>query len=96
MGKANPRFGHDGAATTLSTGRWESAFRRLTGDLDSLSAKRQRALPACCKVYDLVSFATEMATHHADAAASRLLRDGRHAVLAGPPLTARNRITRGE
>ena len=34
-------------------------------NLDSLSAKRQRILPARCRVYDLINFASEVATHHA-------------------------------
>ena len=49
-------------------------FHATTGDvtrlyglanLDSLSAKRQKTLPVNCKVYDLVNFATEVATHYA-------------------------------
>lgn len=49
-------------------------FHKLTGDLnhiygltslDTLSIKRQRTLPAACKVYDLINFASETATHHA-------------------------------
>ena len=34
-------------------------------NLDSLSAKRQRILPARCRVYDLINFASEIATHKA-------------------------------
>jgi hypothetical protein len=33
-------------------------------NLDSLSVKRQRILPAKCRVYDLINFASEVATHH--------------------------------
>lgn len=49
-------------------------FRELTGDmhhqygvanLDALSAKKQRALPCNCTVFDLLNFTSEMATHHA-------------------------------
>lgn len=53
-----------------------TAFHRMTGDtsrlyglanLDALSVKRQRTLPAGrCTVYDLLNFASEVATHHAD------------------------------
>jgi hypothetical protein len=59
------------------------AFHHLTGDLtriyglanlDALSVKRQRTLPAACKVYDLLNFASEVATHHAAAGASRGLQ----------------------
>jgi hypothetical protein len=59
------------------------AYHRLTGDLsriyglanvDSLSAKRQRTLPTACKVYDLLNFASELATHHADEPGTRALQ----------------------
>jgi hypothetical protein len=59
------------------------AYHRLTGDLsriyglanvDSLSAKRQRTLPAACKVYDLLNFASELATHHTSEAGHRTLQ----------------------
>jgi hypothetical protein len=59
-----------------------AAFRRMVGDyearygiasVDALSVKRQRMLQANCRVYDLLNFATEMATHHAPPqAAARL------------------------
>jgi hypothetical protein len=65
-----PAVGGDGAeASTLF-----HSFHKLTGDLtqiyglanlDALSAKRQRTLPAACRVYDLLNFASETATHHA-------------------------------
>jgi hypothetical protein len=51
------------------------AFHRMTGDmsqlyglanLDALSVKRQRALPVKAKVYDLLNFASECATHYAE------------------------------
>src|SRR5690242_21369888 len=43
-------------------------------NLDALSAKRQRTLPARCKVYDLLNFASEVATHHATPAGERGLQ----------------------
>lgn len=52
-----------------------TAFHRLTGDmsrlygmanLDALSTKRQRTLPTQARTYDLLNFASEVATHHAD------------------------------
>ncbi|MBI1249158.1 DUF932 domain-containing protein [bacterium] len=58
-------------------------FHRMTGrmnelygltNLDALSEKRLRVLPAKCRVYDLVNFASEVATHHADEASSRTLQ----------------------
>jgi hypothetical protein len=35
-------------------------------NLNTLSVKRQRTLPAACRVYDLLNFASETATHHAN------------------------------
>jgi hypothetical protein len=70
-----PAAGTDGAREPLL-----HAFHRLTGDLtrlyglanlDALSVKRQRTLPTRAKVYDLLNFASEIATHHAEPAASR-------------------------
>lgn len=58
------------------------AFERLTGrlnklyglaNLDSLSQKRQRTLPAKCTVYDLLNFATELGSHYSQPSASRAL-----------------------
>jgi len=43
-------------------------------NLDALSTKRQRVLPAKCKVYDLINFASEIATHHTSAANQRSLQ----------------------
>jgi hypothetical protein len=57
-----------------------AAFYRMTGDAarlygitnpDALSVKRQRTLPVACRVYDLLNFASEVATHHADEYGSR-------------------------
>jgi hypothetical protein len=57
-----------------------AAFHRMTGDIsqtyglaniEALSAKRQRSLPVGCKVYDLLNFASELATHHADEQGAR-------------------------
>lgn len=58
-------------------------FYRVTGNanslyglanLDALTVKRQRVLPARCRVYDLVNFASELATHHVQAEANRQLQ----------------------
>ena len=58
-------------------------FDRLTGriqefygitNLDTLPVRRQRLLPVKCRVYDLVNFASEMATHMAEPAESRHLQ----------------------
>jgi hypothetical protein len=58
-------------------------FHRMAGDLtgiyglanlDALSAKRQRTLPTACRVYDLLNFSSELATHHAGPAGGRRLQ----------------------
>lgn len=58
------------------------AFDDMSGDagliyghanMEALSMKRRRTLPVKCSVYDLVNFATEIATHHAKPAAAALL-----------------------
>jgi hypothetical protein len=43
-------------------------------NLDALTTKRQRVLPARCRVYDLINFASELATHHVQAGANRQLQ----------------------
>lgn len=43
-------------------------------NLDTLSVKRQRTLPAACKIYDLLNFASEVATHHAGETGNRTLQ----------------------
>ena len=58
-------------------------FRRMSGNLnelyglanlDALSQKRQRVLPSRCKVYDLLNFASEVATHHSTPQAAQGLQ----------------------
>lgn len=58
-------------------------YRRVVGDLAGLygmanlnafSTKRLRILPARCRVYDLLNFATEIATHHANEVGARRLQ----------------------
>jgi hypothetical protein len=75
--------GGDGASEIPAGSKLFSSFHRMTGDLthiyglanlDALSAKRQRTLPAACKVYDLLNFASEVATHHATPAGERALQ----------------------
>jgi len=80
---ARPLPGTDGASTlSPSTALWQ-ALGRLAGNLEemygmaninTLTAKRQRTLPAACKVYELLNFATEVATHHAQPAGNRALQ----------------------
>jgi hypothetical protein len=81
-GAPTPAAGGDGAAECESSPLF-AAFHKMTGDLsriyglanlDALSAKKQRTLPAACKVYDVLNFASETATHHADAAGGRTMQ----------------------
>jgi hypothetical protein len=39
-----------------------------------LSTKKQRVLPAACKVYDVLNFMSELATHHANFVGARRLQ----------------------
>jgi hypothetical protein len=80
---ARPAVGGDGASEVPRGSTLLRSFQRLTGDLshiyglvnfDAVSAKRQRTLPAACKVYDLLNFASEVATHHATPAGERALQ----------------------
>lgn len=59
------------------------AFDNMTGNasriyglanVDALSVKRQRTLPVQCTMYDLLNFATEVATHYATTGAARKLQ----------------------
>lgn len=68
------------------------AFHNMTGDvsrlyglanMDALSKKRQRTLPVNCKVYDLVNFATEAATHHANVGGNRSLQGWVGRIISG-------------
>jgi hypothetical protein len=72
--------GGDGASLTEGSPLF-AAFHKMSGDLsqiyglanlDTLSVKRQRTLPAACKVYDLLNFASEVATHHTTEMGNRL------------------------
>jgi hypothetical protein len=59
------------------------AFKTMTGDInrmyglaniDALSTKRQRTLPTKASIYDMINFATEVATHHAKPIAAKRLQ----------------------
>jgi hypothetical protein len=58
------------------------AFERTTGDPfqmyraepNLMSEKRKRTLPVQCKVYDMINFATELASHHVSEAGTRQLQ----------------------
>lgn len=77
-----PAAGGDGAAEADGSPLF-AAFHRTTGDLqriygianlNALSVKRQRTLPAACKVYDLLNFSSEVATHHASDLGGRMMQ----------------------
>lgn len=66
-------IGSDGASLPGPRPDILRSFRRTAGDFaeiyglanpDTLSQKRQRTLPAKCRVYELLNFASEVATHH--------------------------------
>lgn len=70
-------------ATDVDLPEMIRGFHEITGDLvglyglanlDALTEKRQRILPARCRVYDLINFLSEMATHHLNAESARLLQ----------------------
>jgi hypothetical protein len=60
-----------------------NAFHDMTGNIgrfyglaniDVLSMKRQRTLPTACRVYDLLNFATEVATHRSNPAGAKAIQ----------------------
>lgn len=78
-----PPIGGDGASLPVPRAQVLRSFGKMTGDLaqsyglanlDALSVKRQRTLPAGCKIYDLLNFTSELATHHASDDGQRTLQ----------------------
>lgn len=75
--KTTPEEASMGVANSLL-----KAFGRMTGDPfemyraepSLMSDKRKRTLPVQCKVYDMINFATELATHHVSEAGARQLQ----------------------
>lgn len=49
-------------------------YKIYNNDPNLMSNKRQRSLPVACKVYDMMNFATELATHHVSEAGARQLQ----------------------
>lgn len=49
-------------------------YQMYGSDPNLMSSKRRRTLPVACRVYDLLNFATELATHHVSEANSRQLQ----------------------
>lgn len=77
------KVGTDGGVEVPEGSPLFRSFHTMTGDLtrvyglanlDGLSVKRQRTLPAACRVYDLLNFTSELATHHARPEAARPLQ----------------------
>ena len=52
-------------------------------NLEALTPKRQRVLPTECRVYDLLNFASELATHHARPQARQALQGYLGTVVSG-------------
>jgi len=71
--------GAGGSLDKLDRMAGDLQWRYGVANLDTLSAKRQRVLPAKCRVYDLLNFTSELATHHAQGAA----RDRLQAFIGG-------------
>lgn len=79
---SGPLAGFSKEEWTANAGSVLKAFEGMTGnpyeiyfrDPNLMSHKRQRALPVDCKVYDLVNFATEIATHHVSEHGARTLQ----------------------
>lgn len=60
---SEPEFGSNALNRLYElTGRPQELYG--LANLDQLSEKRQKVLPAKCRVYDLLNFLTEMASHH--------------------------------
>lgn len=77
---ARSRASSSDGGGAASPSRLVEEVNRLAGDLhalygvanlESLSLKRQRVLPARCRVYDLINFASEVATHRAPSTDAR-------------------------
>jgi hypothetical protein len=74
--------GGDGAAEVPVGSPLFRNFHKMTGDLsrlyglanlDTLSPKRQRTLPTAARMYDVLNFTSELATHHATPEAAKAL-----------------------
>ena len=79
---SGPLAGFDKAEWMANPGSVLKAFEGMTGnpfeiyfrDPNIMSTKRQQSLPVHCRVYDLMNFATEIATHHVDEYGARTLQ----------------------
>jgi hypothetical protein len=77
-----PLLGFDREEWLKNPGSVLKAYEGVTGnpfeiyfrDPNVMSFKRQRSLPVQCRVYDLMNFATELATHHVNEHHARMLQ----------------------
>ncbi len=63
---------HLGRGLERTTGNLNEIYG--LANLKALSAKRQRVLPSRSRVYDLLNFASEVATHHAKPSGARVMQ----------------------
>lgn len=66
--------GHGAAVLKSFVGMTGDPFELYYRDPNLLSPKRQRSLPVGCRTYDLLNFATEVATHHVSEGSARVLQ----------------------
>lgn len=66
--------GHGAAVLKAFTGMSGDPYEIYFKDPNVMSPKRQRALPVSCRMYDLLNFATEVATHHVSEYGARTLQ----------------------
>jgi hypothetical protein len=66
--------GHGAAVLKMFTGMTGDPFETYFRDPNAMSEKRQRSLPVGCRTYDLLNFATEVASHHVSEAGARTLQ----------------------
>jgi hypothetical protein len=67
------RLGVDDVLPRLDRMSGDLCARYGEANLDAFPPKRQKLLPAGCRVYDLINFSTELASHHANPIAARAL-----------------------
>ena len=63
-----------GAIAALYTLAGDVNVRYGLSNLEAVSIKRQRLMPVDCTIYDVINFASELATHQAGPAAARALQ----------------------
>lgn len=66
--------GHGSAVLKVFTTMTGDPYEIYYKDPTAMSSKRQRALPVSCRIYDMLNFATEVATHHVNEYGSRTLQ----------------------